>query len=647
MRNFFIRLLIIVAMLLGAGNVLAWDLINKLSDSQNAINVSDRRILGNTTVNFVNGPFPDNATYYVYNSPGPLTISASLNNKPYNAYRSPWGWIITDVASDQCSGTHILWSTYEATLNEHIFDVCDSPITWLQTVALTPNQMAEDYAKPGYSVTDSISLRIGPEGTRIQPNQELDNVSVNHRDLTWQTGHVYNLRYFNKLVTSNRYSFIAERKIVYMGATEDYVKDLSDTKVTAHKNESFIINIHSDTPKRKNENHYNSEELDYLQSCNSFVTDISSSIRDEDKSNGGKSWALAGGSLPGNVPYVDYYARIDLSDTVFKAEHAYSVDTACTYAPYGNFHVLYAGYLRDGKSELTFNHKFAILPEPKTDNTSTVILSLTGHFLADNRIYVQGKFDDSAPDQPNFKYAVKDSASQTANWLTPENVKWNPGNTNPANCPKCFSFVIPASNVPAKDKISLVQVLPDEHSSEQAAHPDVAAFTLQELANVGFANAQGETWACGTENEVTATKDNNGVSLIKVKLTVKHAVDNITGNIWLPSLPVTYKGNGTVSYAAAGQSAVATSDIGINENDKGKTAVNWAASTADKVLKPGVYVITLPVDVPAYRQEDVGPESLTLYANVYGAKSILLKQRDSSPDPAYVQCQDMFNGAVP
>lgn len=641
MRNLLIRILIIVTILMAAGHVLAYDLINSLDDPQNAINTHDRRILGNTTVNFVSGPFPDNATYYVYDSVEPVTVSASLNNKPYESFRNPWGWMITDVDSDKCSEKYIIWSTREATLNDHIFDICDSPITWLQTVALTQDQIDEDYEKPTYSVRNTISFKIGPEGTRIEPSQELDNISSRHRDLTWTKLHTYKLRFFNKVITANRYSFNAERTIVYMGSTASYVKDLSDTKLTAHKNENFTIKIDANSPKHNG-------ELDYLQACHSAVTDITSSLPDAEKSNGGKPWTPSGEFSSEQVLNVIHYIRFNLSDALFKPEHTYSVETTCRYDRFAYPHVLYAGFAPDGGYQLTFNHKFAILPEPNSGNTVTaVILALTSHFLSDGSIHVQGKFDDSSPEQPAFKYAVKESASQTANWVAPSSVKWNPGNTNPANCPKCFSFVIPSSALQDKNKINLVQILPDVHSNEQAAHPDVATFTLQELINVGFVNAQGESWACGEENEVTPAKNNAGTSLIKMKLTVKRAVDNMTGNIWLPSLPVTYLGNGTVSYSAAGQTAAESKDISINENDKGKTAVNWAVNTVDKVLKPGVYILTLPINIPAYRREDVGPESLSLFANVYATKSILLKQRESSPDPDSVQCMDMFNDSAP
>lgn len=587
-------------------------------------------------------------TYYVYD--GSIITHGSFS---VVQYETPlWGIVMLyDKKADQeqllsggtahahCSENYPVWAHTEHQVQGNPFTIneCPAPLTWLTTM-VGQNVVAE-----GHGV-ERVEMQVGPEGTAIKPPGPL-NSSHAPADLTWKKNTDYVLRYYalsnsdplsDKTVATAR----SDRTFRYMGAPSatDATVNNQDISNTGH----FVINLVSQSPKSEN------NQYDYFLNCSSYITDKTDNLTERYIAPG-SNWASLEGSESQVVEYETVYHRYQLTinlnpespGTPYKTGHDYSVRTVCFYVPNDASYVILSN---PRKTAQTFNHEFKV---QALESKISIISSLTGHFLVDGSIYVQGKFDDSSPDQPKFKYAVKESASQTANWVAPARVIWNPGNTNPRNCPKCFSFTIPASNVSAKDKISLVQVLPDEHSSEQAAHPDVAAFTLQELANVGFANAQGETWACGTENEVTAAKDNSGTSLIKVKLTVKHAVDNITGNIWLPSLPVTYKGHATVSYAAAGQSAVATSDIVITENDKGKTAVNWAASTADKVLKPGVYVITLPVDVPAYRQEDVGPELLTLYANVYGAKSILLKQRDSSPDPAYVQCQDMFNGAVP
>lgn len=643
MRNVLIRLWVIVAMLVAAGYALA-------DDDTNIPASANEQIMEGINAS-IDGIFGEKIVYYVYDSAAPEKINGVIT-APKNVYRAPyrvvWGWVIYDDDAENCSKPYMVWSNKAITKYDHTFNVCDAPVTWLSIMSGS-HGWEQAITSGSAAYTEGFALKFGPENASINPMPEMNaEFSEAPRDMKWLRFNTYTLRFFNKFFTyegtpaGKHFSLNEERKVVYMGKTSDYIRDLSSNSFNVYKTENYSIRIEANIHK-----HYSprskSNELDFHQSCSSFITDISQSVRNEDKSNGGKPWEVRATN-----DYELFNAMLNLSDPLFKAEHTYNIATTCYYTQYGFPQVINAGSPDTGGDKLTFNHQFVVMPEQNTGNTSpAIILSLTGHFLTDGSIHVQGKFDDASAEQPAFKYAVKDNVSQAANWVAPTNVKWNPGNTNPANCPKCFSFVIPLSSLQDKNKINLVQILPDMHSNEQAAHPDVAAFTLRELINAGFVNAQGESWACGEENDVTPVKDNSGMSSIKMKLTVKHAVDNITGNIWLPSLPVTYLGNGTVSYSVSGQTAAESKDISINESDKGKSAVSWAVNTTDKVLKPGIYILTLPINVPAYRREDVGPESLSLYANVYAAKSILLKQRESSQEPVSVQCMDMFNGAAP
>lgn len=586
MRNLLIRILMIAGMLIAAGQSQA------------------------TTV-YIQGALTANATYYAYD--GPLYLTGHVSHSDFET-RDWGGWIVHygDVYSSCMDGV-LTWTHWSVRVLGKTFSyVCDAPITWLDA----------GHTSEWFNSTNLSSFTIGPENMLVKPDSFLDGSSA-PADLVWTKDREYKIRLFafsDAFGAGGAQS--TERTIKYMGAP--FAADRTADNQRSHPG-NYSIEISSGSITTNN-------DLHYIMHCNTTVYDKSSPATtwDEQYTNNDSV----------------YKSTIDTNGSRYKVGHTYHARTLCEFRPNGNLKTTYVIFSHDNKYNREFHHEFEVaangtpVNDVKINPQAPVLITLTGRFNNNGSVRVRGRFDDISPfNNPAFKYRI----GLGGNFITPDHVTWNPDSNT---CTRCFSFDISADKLLASDKISPVQVLPDVHTDAQAAHPDIAAFPLRDFIDAGFEDAKGVTWACGEANEVTVPKDSHGNPQIKLKLTVKHAIDRVTGYIWLPQLPVSYQGSGTISYTAPGQSAADTKDISISENDKGKSEVHWLSNTIDLVLKPGTYIISLPVKFPSYQRKDVSNESLVLYSNVYAAKSIMLKQRDSFPDPEAVQCMVMFNGTA-
>lgn len=606
MRYVFIRLLMIATMLSGAGHTLA------------------------TTV-YIQGALSENVTYHVYD--GALMLNGFIDH--WGIEKRIWGgWFIynkdrDDAVANPCSKKYDVWTHDSIDLfewtNFPFADSCHTPITWLDA-----GQTHYWFDSPNYN------LVVGPEGEDIQADASLKHTNA-PTDLKWIKGVNYNVRLFafsNAAGAGAHQS--TERTIKYMGAPSA----VDNTQANqADKNPgSYQISITSSSPVTNSEMHY-------IMSCETWVHDKDNPV--DPVTNTTSTWQTQ--SVMG-AEGMTYHTTLDLhldgTDSHYKVGHTYHAQTVCQFKPNDEIRKSHVIFKFDKRFNKVFDHEFEVAAggKPVRDgavkSTVPIIISLTGQFLENGGIRVLGKFDDSSPDQPPFKYAVEETVMQSPRWISPgDTVSWNPGDIHPRNCPKCFLFDIPADKLPAKDKIAWVQILPDTHSPEQERSPGVVQFNLSDFITANFMSSTGFINSCGLENHVAI---DHASPVVKLKLIVNRAIDQISGIFHLP-VETTYKGGGTVLYSEQfnpeqESEKKATQDIVLSAADTNKSVVNF--STAYTVLKPGAYFISLPVSVPRTRQVtiDTSPEEFVLGVEVNGAGSLLLMEEHPFQDPEPVRC---------
>ena len=613
MRYVIIRLLMIAAMLMVAGNSLA------------------------TTV-YIRGDLSDDTTYYVYD--GALALKGEVTHV-FPETREWGGWIIYDKNGDYCSDKYFAWDHGSTSL----------PLAWqIQVLEEAFLSYFHDYVHfCGFDVTwldmgkssdwfnyTGFNLVVGPQGEKIKTQSSV-NGSNAPADVSWTKEHFYGIRLFalsNALGSGNQQ--YAERTIKYMGTPNA----IDQTEVNqADKNPgSYKIAITS-------QSYVTNSEMHYVMSCQTWVYDKANPVDPDTHTT--RSWQTQSGMSADGMTYqTTLDLHLDGTDNHYQVGHTYHAHTVCQFNPNDEMRTSHVIFKFDKRFNKVFDHEFEVAAggKPVRDgavkSTVPIIILLTGQFLENGGIRVLGKFDDSSPEQPSFKYAVEETVMQSPRWISPgDTVSWNPGDIHPRNCPKCFLFDIPADKLPAKDKIAWVQILPDTHSPEQERSPSVVQFNLSDFLTANFMSSSGFINACGVENHVVIDRS---YPVVKLKLIVNRAIDTISGAFRFP-IDTTYKGNGAVLYSEKfnpeqESEKKATQDIVLFAADTNRSMVRFTTPYA--VLKPGAYFISLPVNVPQKRLEtiDTSPEEFVLGVEINGAGSLLLMEEHPFQDPEPVRC---------